>query len=103
MAGTFQYYPTNEERDKDSYFIVASLKNFLERLYWMYYIHLPYYLMETQDAFLLHSFFLVLLTLCIYAIFSYLPLALLHWTTRSYYYLTGDDFKKALIDYGFNA
>ncbi|CEP22662.1 TSC3 [Cyberlindnera jadinii] len=103
MAGTFEYYPTNEERNKNSYFLVATLRHVFEKLYWMYYIHLPYYLMESQDAFVLHLFFLTLFSLCIYAVFSYLPHTLVVWFTRSYYYLTGDDFKKVLIHYGFNA
>lgn len=103
MAGTFEHYPTDAERNRDSYFIVARTKCLLERLYWMYYVHLPYYLMEAMDAFLLHTFFVVLFGLATYAIFSYLPLTLVHWTTRSYYYVTGDDFKQVLIKYGFNA
>jgi hypothetical protein len=103
MAGTFEYYPTNEERDRNSYYVVTAVRNMFEKLYWMYYIHLPYYLMESQDAFFLHVFFLMLFSLTVYAIFSYLPHTLFHWATRSYYYLTGDDFKMLLIKYGINA
>ncbi|CDR47625.1 CYFA0S35e00232g1_1 [Cyberlindnera fabianii] len=100
MAGTFQYYPTNEERDRDSYRVVNFFRNGLTRLYWMYYIHLPYYLMENQDAALLHCFFLVLFSLMVYAVFAYLPHTMFQLLTRSYYYLTGDDFRRLLVEYG---
>ncbi len=96
MAGTFVYEPTNEERDKDSFFIVAKIRNLFEQLYWAYYIHLPYYLMKNEEAFLLHLFFLVVLTLSIYAVFAILPYKLFEGCDRLCYYLTGQDFKQQL-------
>lgn len=101
MAGTFQYEPTNEEKDRGSNFIVAKVRNFFLSLYWAYYIHLPYYLMKNEEAFILHTFFLTLFAFSIYAVFAYLPTSLYHLFSRGYYYLTGDD-NTLLIQCGVN-
>jgi hypothetical protein len=100
MAGTFEYRLTDKEQNKDSYFLVVKIKNFLERVYWAYYVHLPYYLMKSEEAFLLHCFFLVVIPLSVYALFAYLPSSLFHLFNRGYYYVTGDEFKSLLVSYG---
>lgn len=100
MAGTFVYERTNEERDKESYFLVTKIRNFFEQLYWAYYIHLPYYLMKNEEAFLLHLFFLVVMTFAIYAIFAILPYKLITGCDRLFYYLTGDNLKSQVIKLG---
>jgi len=97
MAGTFVYVPTNEERDRESYFIVTKIRNFFEQLYWAYYIHLPYYLMKNEEAFLLHMFFLIVLTFLIYTMIAFLPYKIYEGCDRLCYYLTGHDFKNQLI------
>ncbi|CCH44302.1 Serine palmitoyltransferase-regulating protein [Wickerhamomyces ciferrii] len=103
MAGTFVYELTNEERDKDSNLIITKIRNFFEQLYWAYYIHLPYYLMKNEEAFVLHLFFLTVLTVSVYAVFAYLPYKLFQVVDRFFYYLTGDDFKNQLVALGIGA
>lgn len=96
MAGTFVYVQTTHQKQQNNtslpIIIFTYLKNFLDSLYWAYYIHLPYYLLNNEDAFLLHSFFLSLFTLAIYAFFAYLPLNVFNLFKRIYYYITGDSF-----------
>lgn len=48
--------------------------DFVESLYWMYYIHLPYYLMTSFDSFCLHAFFLTIFSLGFFGIIKYLLL-----------------------------
>ncbi|SCU78467.1 LANO_0A03092g1_1 [Lachancea nothofagi CBS 11611] len=68
--GTFIYRPTDEELSKGTF--VEKVSNFGENLYWMYYIHLPYYLMTSGDAFCLHSFFLGMFTLGLFGLVKYM-------------------------------
>ncbi|SCU80347.1 LADA_0B06744g1_1 [Lachancea dasiensis] len=68
--GTFIYRPTDDELSTGS--LWEKLSNFGENLYWMYYIHLPYYLMTSGDAFCLHSFFLAMFTLGVFGLIKYL-------------------------------
>lgn len=46
--------------------------DFVESLYWMYYIHLPYYLMTSFDSFCLHAFFLTIFSLGFFGVIKYL-------------------------------
>lgn len=48
--------------------------DFVESLYWMYYIHLPYYLMTSFDSFCLHAFFLTIFSLGFFGVIKYLLL-----------------------------
>lgn len=68
--GTMIYRPTDEELSNGSF--LEKVSNFGENLYWMYYIHLPYYLMTTGDAFCLHTFFLAMLTLGLFGLVKYI-------------------------------
>ena len=42
-----------------------------EKIYWVYYIHLPYYLMTSFDSFCLHVFFLVIFSLSFFGLIKY--------------------------------
>ncbi|ODV61807.1 Tsc3p ASCRUDRAFT_7288 [Ascoidea rubescens DSM 1968] len=64
-----------------------------DRLCWAYYIHFPFYLMTSGEAFFIHSFMLLFFSLIIYGTCAYLPSYIFYFISRSYYYLTGNDFK----------
>ncbi|KAM3164452.1 Serine palmitoyltransferase-regulating protein TSC3 [Lachancea thermotolerans] len=68
--GTMVYRPTDEELSKGTF--MEKVLDFCENLYWMYYIHLPYYLMTTGDAFCLHAFFLAMLTFALFGLIKYI-------------------------------
>lgn len=63
----------------------------LDRIYWAYYIHLPFYLMTTGEAFVLHSIMFVFVSFLLYGIGMYLPSSCLSAYARLYYYVTGED------------
>ncbi|QLL32173.1 hypothetical protein HG536_0C03410 [Torulaspora globosa] len=48
-----------------------AIADFVESLYWMYYIHLPYYLMTSFDSFCLHTFFLIIFSLSVFGVIKY--------------------------------
>ncbi|AMD22364.1 HGR025Cp [Eremothecium sinecaudum] len=68
--GTMVYTPTNVEESNGG--IIESVRNFIEQLYWMYYVHLPYYLMTDFDAFCLHTLFLVMFILSLFGLVKWL-------------------------------
>lgn len=54
------YIPTTKEakrRNGKSEGILNTIEEVVEKLYWTYYIHLPFYLMASFDSFFLHVFF----------------------------------------------
>lgn len=51
--------------------IQDRIKDILENAYWVYYVHLPFYLMTSFDAFCLHSFFLTIFSFSIFGILKY--------------------------------
>ncbi|QLG70427.1 hypothetical protein HG535_0A03660 [Zygotorulaspora mrakii] len=51
--------------------ILDKIKDLLENCYWVYYVHLPFYLMTSFDAFCLHSFFLTILSFSIFGVLKY--------------------------------
>ncbi|GMM34754.1 hypothetical protein DASC09_020790 [Saccharomycopsis crataegensis] len=63
----------------------------LDRIYWAYYIHLPFYLMTTGEAFVLHSIMFLFLSFIVYAVGVYLPASTFSLCGRIYYYITGED------------
>lgn len=67
--GTMIYNPTNEQMSSGSF--VEKVANFIENLYWMYYIHFPFYLMTSFDSFCLHALVLVLFCLSFFGILKY--------------------------------
>ncbi|SCW01662.1 LAFE_0E04544g1_1 [Lachancea fermentati] len=68
--GKMIFSPTDEQQSTGS--LSEKVSNFFENLYWMYYIHLPYYLMTSFDAFCLHIFFLTIFTLSLFGIIKYI-------------------------------
>ncbi|CCD22896.1 Tsc3p NDAI_0A07420 [Naumovozyma dairenensis CBS 421] len=74
---TMTYVPTNKEikekrrgvNGKAS--ITEKIEEIVEKLYWMYYIHLPYYLMTSFDSFCLHVFFLTIFSLSVFGVIKY--------------------------------
>lgn len=48
-----------------------AIGDFVESLYWMYYIHLPFYLMTSFDSFCLHAFFLIIFSLSFFGVIKY--------------------------------
>lgn len=48
-----------------------TIADFTESLYWMYYIHLPFYLMTSFDSFCLHAFFLIIFSLSVFGVIKY--------------------------------
>ncbi|CCF57037.1 hypothetical protein KAFR_0C00420 [Kazachstania africana CBS 2517] len=74
-ACTMTWVPTIKEakeanKDKQNV-IIDKLEEGIEKLYWMYYIHLPYYLMTSFDSFCLHVFFLTIFCLSIFGVIKY--------------------------------
>ncbi|SMN21295.1 similar to Saccharomyces cerevisiae YBR058C-A TSC3 Protein that stimulates the activity of serine palmitoyltransferase (Lcb1p, Lcb2p) several-fold [Maudiozyma saulgeensis] len=70
-----EFIPTVKERranglDKQN-FIVEKIEDGIEKMYWMYYINLPYYLMLTADAYILHTFILTMFSLSVFGIVKY--------------------------------
>lgn len=51
--------------------VMDKLADFIESLYWMYYIHLPFYLMTSFDSACLHVFFLTIFSLSFFGILKY--------------------------------
>lgn len=70
-----EYVPTVKEmRQGDDYkqnIIVEKIEDVVEKIYWMYYIHLPYYLMVEFDSFCLHVFFLTIFSLSVFGVIKY--------------------------------
>lgn len=71
---TFEYVPTTQEKRKqmgktDNIFQKAI--HVVMRLHWLYYIHLPFYVMTSSDAFYMHAFFLIILSLSLFGIIKY--------------------------------
>ncbi|CAI4058602.1 hypothetical protein N7582_001148 [Saccharomyces uvarum] len=68
------YIPTTKEakrRSGKSNGILNAIEEFIEKLYWAYYIHLPFYLMASFDSFFLHVFFLTIFSLSFFGIIKY--------------------------------
>lgn len=51
--------------------ILDKIADLNESLYWMYYIHLPFYLMTSFDSFCLHAFFLTIFSLSFFGVIKY--------------------------------
>ncbi|CAI4262234.1 CAS_1a_G0002470.mRNA.1.CDS.1 [Saccharomyces cerevisiae] len=68
------YIPTTKEakrRNGKSEGILNTIEEVVEKLYWTYYIHLPFYLMASFDSFFLHVFFLTIFSLSFFGILNY--------------------------------
>ncbi|SCU83944.1 LAMI_0C05468g1_1 [Lachancea mirantina] len=68
--GTMTYQPTDDQLSTGSF--AERISDFAESIYWMYYIHLPFYLMTSFDAFCLHTFFLAIFTLSLFGFIKYI-------------------------------
>ncbi|QEU62341.1 Tsc3 [Kluyveromyces lactis] len=68
--GTMIYTPTNQQMSRGG--IAEKLADFVKNLYWVYYIHLPFYLMTSLDAFCLHTIFLVVVSLSLFGLLKYI-------------------------------
>lgn len=71
---TMVYVETIRERklrDGSGKGVMDKLADFIESLYWMYYIHLPFYLMTSFDSACLHVFFLTIFSLSFFGILKY--------------------------------
>ncbi|CCC71829.1 hypothetical protein NCAS_0I01610 [Naumovozyma castellii] len=75
---TMIFVPTNKELKEKRRAangrgsIMEKVEEIVEKLYWMYYIHLPYYLMTSFDSFCLHLFFLTIFSLSVFAVIKYI-------------------------------
>ena len=70
-----EFVPTIKEKrergeDRQNFF-VEKIADTIEKMYWMYYINLPYYLMVDLDSFILHSFILIIFSLSVFGIVKY--------------------------------
>lgn len=74
------YTPTDAQQATGK--VHEKVYKFFESLYWMYYIHLPYYLMTSFDSFCLHVFFLVVFTLSLFGLLKWV--LSLYWATVGY-------------------
>lgn len=70
--------------------------SFMDRVYWAYYVHLPFYLMTSGEAFVLHSIMFLFVSLILYGVGVYLPASTLSLVARIYYYATGDDLLRSI-------
>lgn len=72
---TMEWIPTIKESKMKSenkqHFVLEKAEEVVEKLYWMYYIHLPYYLMTSFDSFCLHVFFLTIFCLSTFGVVKY--------------------------------
>ena len=71
---TMRYVLTLKERrelEGKGITMMHRFEDFMDRIYWMYYIHMPYYLMTSFDAFCLHTFFLMIFSLSLFGIVKY--------------------------------
>lgn len=70
-----EFVPTVKERrasvEYKRNFIIEKIEDAIEKMYWMYYINLPYYLMLTWDAYILHTFILTMFSLGVFGILKY--------------------------------
>ncbi|KAG0660210.1 hypothetical protein C6P45_001626 [Maudiozyma exigua] len=70
-----EFVPTvKEKRASVEYkrnFIIEKIEDAIEKMYWMYYINLPYYLMLTWDAYILHTFILTMFSLGVFGVLKY--------------------------------
>ncbi|AGO13891.1 AaceriAGR026Cp [[Ashbya] aceris (nom. inval.)] len=78
--GTMIYTPTDAQEATGK--LHEKVFKFFESLYWMYYIHLPYYLMTSFDSFCLHVFFLVVFTLSLFGLLKWV--ISLYWAAVGY-------------------
>ncbi|EDO16676.1 hypothetical protein Kpol_1052p23 [Vanderwaltozyma polyspora DSM 70294] len=73
-VSSMQYVETGHQRKlrkgKGNFF-VELLEKLGEKLYWIYYIHLPFYLMTSFDSFCLHSSFLIAFTVGCFGFIKY--------------------------------
>ncbi|CCH62851.1 hypothetical protein TBLA_0I01920 [Henningerozyma blattae CBS 6284] len=72
---SFQYVETIHDAKvrtgtKDTF--PQKIADCFEKLYWIYYIHLPFYLMTSFDSFCLHVFFLMIFSLSLFGIIKYI-------------------------------
>ncbi|CCK72163.1 Tsc3p KNAG_0J00810 [Huiozyma naganishii CBS 8797] len=51
--------------------VLEKMDAFVSKLYWMYYVHLPFYVMTSDDAFYLHVFFLSIFSLSLFGVIKY--------------------------------
>lgn len=70
-----EFTPTIKEKrergeDRQNFF-VEKIADCIEKMYWMYYINLPYYLMVDVDSFILHTFILVTFSLSVFGVVKY--------------------------------
>ncbi|CDO96217.1 unnamed protein product [Kluyveromyces dobzhanskii CBS 2104] len=70
--GSMIYTPTNQQMSRGG--IAEKLADFVKNLYWAYYIHLPFYLMTSVDAFCVHTVFLVIVSLSFFGLLKYILL-----------------------------
>lgn len=62
--------------------------------YWnMYYHHFPFYMLTGPEGVFLHLFIVSFLTFVAYGFYSMIPSYVPFLVARSYYYLTGGDYK----------
>ncbi|KAL3228946.1 Serine palmitoyltransferase-regulating protein TSC3 [Nakaseomyces bracarensis] len=71
---TMRYVLTTKERrvqEGNGTTLMHYVEDICDKVYWMYYIHMPYYLMTSFDAFCLHTFFLIIFSLSIFGVVKY--------------------------------
>ncbi|AET38360.1 Tsc3p Ecym_2649 [Eremothecium cymbalariae DBVPG len=78
--GTMVYAPTNAQKSKGGF--IERVSNSIENLYWMYYIHLPYYLMTNFDSFCLHTMFLIIFTLSLFGLGKWISSIYWFWAIK---------------------
>lgn len=72
---SLEWVPTMKQvraHSKGKYNTISSkIDNFVSQLYWTYYVHLPFYIMTSDDAFIVHLLFLSVFSLGIFGIIKY--------------------------------
>lgn len=72
---SMEWVPTNKElkmrSGKKPNILLDKIDGVISKLYWMYYVHLPFYVMTSDDAFYLHLFFLSIFSLSLFGLIKY--------------------------------